>query len=195
MKCWSVGESLEIHLDIWSPSEGTWSKAKCTPKNENDFIMRGLLLDTDWMVGTISQADDEPLKKKITTVARTWRIEEVKKKKGGEKSNERLQTPESLHAECSVTHLFYELHICLLPVNPTVMSPTPPSLHHRHCSECLSVFFYHLSRKQTNRRKGRMWQQLIQISKVLLITVAAKEEVRCSSTKRDRVELEVVLPT
>lgn len=57
IKCWSVGESLEIHLDIWSPSEGTWSKAKCTPKNENDFIMRGLSLDTDWMVGTISQAE------------------------------------------------------------------------------------------------------------------------------------------
>lgn len=47
-------EALEIHLDIWSPSEGTWSKAKDTPKNENDFIMRELSLDT---VGTISQAE------------------------------------------------------------------------------------------------------------------------------------------
>ncbi len=54
LKCW---ESLEIHLDIWSPSEGTWSKAKDTPKNENDFIMRELSLETDWIVGTISQAE------------------------------------------------------------------------------------------------------------------------------------------
>lgn len=54
LKC---GESLEIHLDIWSPSERTWSKAKDTPKNENDFIMRELSLDTDGIVGTISQAE------------------------------------------------------------------------------------------------------------------------------------------
>lgn len=54
LKC---GESLEIHLDIWSPSEGTWSKAKDTPKNENDFIMRELSLDTDWRVGTSSHAE------------------------------------------------------------------------------------------------------------------------------------------
>lgn len=54
IKCW---ESLEIRLDIWSPSEGTWSKAKDTPKNENDFIMRELSLDSDWIAGTISQAE------------------------------------------------------------------------------------------------------------------------------------------
>ncbi len=50
-------ESLEIHLDIWSPSEGTWSEAKDTPKNENDFIMRELSLKTDGVAGTISQAE------------------------------------------------------------------------------------------------------------------------------------------
>lgn len=52
LKCW---ESLEIHLDIWSPSEGTWRKAKDTPKN--DFIMRELSPNSDGIVGRSSRAE------------------------------------------------------------------------------------------------------------------------------------------
>lgn len=37
-----VGEALEIRLDIWSPSEGTWSEAKEAPPPKKKLKMTSL---------------------------------------------------------------------------------------------------------------------------------------------------------